>query len=111
MSPRPPGRRRDCPEWCVVNHAEPLDPVHRGVAAEIHRGEHQTVIIIIESDPRVSAPLVGITAWDLAKDTSAALELPPADVSELAVIVAVLGLDDIAGYLRGAVDLLERPEP
>ena len=110
MSPQKPGRRRDCPPWCEVDHGQPLDPVHRGVVAELHRGDIH-VVITIQSDPRGPGPAVAIDSWDLPAGTSAGLSLPPASASELAAILAVLGLDDVAGYLRTAVDFLERPEP
>ena len=110
MSPQKPGRRRDCPPWCEVDHGNPLDPVHRGVVAEINCGDTH-VVITIRSDPRGQGPAVAIDSWGLPAETSAGLSLPPASASELAVILAALGLDDVAGYLRTAVHFLERPEP
>jgi hypothetical protein len=108
VSTQKPGRRRDCPEWCLTDHGKPLDPVHRGVAAEIERGTIH-LVVVAESDPREPSPLADITAWDLAADTSAGLSLPPGPASELAAILAMLGHADVAEGLRAAVALLQEP--
>ena len=105
-----PGRRRDCLPWCEIDHGKPLDPVHRGFAAELHRGEY-SVIITVMSDPREAGPAVAIDAWDLAAGTSGGILASPDEASGLAVIMAALGLDDVAGYLRHAAGMLSDPEP
>lgn len=110
MSPHPPGRRRGCPQWCIVDHGKPLDPVHRGVAAEIDSGSIHVLVIAV-SDPREPSLLADITVWDLAADTSAGLSLPPGPASELAAILAMLGHPDVAEGLRAAVALLKEPGP
>lgn len=103
--PRREGRRRNCPAWCEVNHAGPLDLVHRGVVAGINRGGN-TVMITVVSDPRRPGPVVAIDARDIEGDSPSGLFLSPADASGLAGVLAVLGVDDLAGYLRHAADLL-----
>ena len=108
MSPEESGCRRDCPEWCEVNHGEPLDPVHRAVVAELHRGDGY-VIITVQSDPRAPGPAVAIDAWDLAADTSAGVAMSAEEAGELALIAEVLGRADLAGYLRSAAALLQEP--
>jgi hypothetical protein len=101
-----PGRRRDCPDWCDVNHGAPLDPIHRGVVASINHGEDDTVLISVMSDPEHPGPVVALDAWDLAADTSFGLFLTRDEASELAGVLAVLGVADVAGYLLHAADLL-----
>jgi hypothetical protein len=108
VSPRPPGRRRDCPEWCLTDHGKPLDPVHRGFVAELHRGDRHVTITLI-SDPRDSGPAVSIDAWDLIAETSGGLLLTADEASGLAFALTALGVDEAAGYLRTAVTLLQEP--
>jgi hypothetical protein len=102
---RRPGRRRDCPAWCEVDHGAPLDPVHRGAAAYIARGKN-TVLVTLVSDPRRPVPLVTVDFWDAATDVMGGLALSPADARQLAGVLGVLGVDDLAGYLRTAADLV-----
>jgi hypothetical protein len=104
--PQRPGRRRNCPPWCDVDHGAPLDPVHRGVVASINRGQDDTVLVSVMSDPRQPGPVVALDAWDLAADASCGLILTRDEASELAGVLAVLGAADVAGYLRHAADLL-----
>ena len=108
MSPQKPGRRRGCPPWCEVNHGKPLDPVHRGVVAELHRGDGH-VIITVQSDPRDQGAAVAIDAWDLAADTNAGVVMSAEEATELALIADVLGRADLGGYLRSAAALLQEP--
>lgn len=104
-NPPRPGRRKGCPPWCEVNHGKPLDPVHRSLVAEVHRGECH-VTITVQSDPRDPGPVVAVDAWDLAADANGGVLASPAEASGLAVIMTALGLPEVAGYLRTAAGML-----
>ena len=111
---RRPGSLDICPSWCEGGHVR--DSMHFRVVGRVRRGS-VSIEINVRYQPGNYAcdpPLITVQAWNAPATTvpgAPAAEARPTWAGNLADLLAVLGHEDIAEFVRQAAALTEAPRP